>query len=122
MLTDAMTSILNAMIDKAVSNERHFEIDKHTLHHVFKRSEDRFQVKFGVRFQVTHETRESEGIEWRYNYVELDFSSKGLFGGFNDDHYNSIFELVTEKVVELQLLKRAQSGLDNTRNEEVVLK
>lgn len=85
-------------------------------------NEEREQINYRVifRFQVTHKTEQSEGIEWRFRTVDIFFKPKPLYVLLNDNYFDSLFHALTKRVNNENPHYKMKFSLDSTKNEELV--
>ena len=82
--------------------------------------DDNILFRINLRFQVTHQTKESSGIEWRYFPLNISFSKMGLFRGISDKVFDSLFNFIDSKINDIEPKFQISTSLDKKRNEEFV--
>lgn len=73
------------------------------------------------RFQVTHKTKESEGIEWRFVTTDFDFKYQGLYRLLNDNHFDALFKELDRQLFKSKPYDKMSARLDARNNEQLVL-
>ena len=107
--------ILKGFINKAYQNAK---LNLDTIQVNWESDRVNFRTIF--RFQVTHKTDESEGIEWRFQTIDFDFEPMGLYRMINDNHFDRLFKYVEEQLRESKPHYKMSLRLDKSRNEELV--